>query len=107
MSIEQREDRRRILRVRASVCIIDAIIEARTHDISEKGISVLLPFPPRVGTHAQINFSLFHEGKINTVSLTARVIHCTLSADFFRTGYSFINVPVEHQKTITAYCLER
>lgn len=106
-TMDSREDRRKILRVRATVQIGDVVEEVHTHDISESGLSLLLPFPSKVGTQAQIGFSLFQEGRLKTITLTAKAIHCTLSSDLFRTGYTYTGISPDHRKIVATYCNER
>lgn len=104
MQVEQRDGNRRVLRVRAAVEIDGALTQVRTHDISVGGISLLLPFPCRSGAIAKVQFGLFHEGKMHQVGLSCKAVHCTLSADEFRTGFAFTVVSPDSQKLITAYC---
>lgn len=107
MNVEQREEHRRLLRVRAQVEMAGRVLEVRTHDISATGVSLLLPFPAPINTTAQFKFSVFNDGKLRTVSAVGRSTHCTLSADFFRTGFKFTSVDAEGRKVISAYCNDR
>ncbi len=107
MDVERREANRRLLRVRAAVKMGRETIMARTCDISVTGLSLLLPFPSKVGTSAEVQFALFLKEKIKLITVTGKTTHCTLSSDEFRTGLMFTSVSAEYREVIASFCNER
>lgn len=107
MSEERREGLRKVLRVRAIIQIAEHAAEVRTHDISLTGICLLLPFPSKLGGTAKIQFSLFHDGVLKELTVSGKAMHSSLSADKFRTGFSFTVISPEHFKIIANYCRDR
>ena len=104
MDSEQRKTPRRILRVRAHVEIAGRQLMTRTHDLSTDGISILLPFPPPRASVARIQFTLLSGSTLHTIVLTAKLTHCTLSADEFRSGFAIVQIADKDQQLVNAFC---
>uniref|UniRef100_UPI00403F8AAC PilZ domain-containing protein n=1 Tax=Massilia sp. METH4 TaxID=3123041 RepID=UPI00403F8AAC len=106
---ENRQDERRILRVRAIVRVAGASLayDIRTENVSAHGIAVRMPLPLPDRTKVEVSFTMFAGNRTANLSLAATVVHTRLSGDAWLTGLSITDISVEHRKILSDYCSNR
>lgn len=105
MTVDQRQNARKILRTRAMLALDGATaIQARTSDLSLGGISVTAEYKANAGQTGQVMFELLVEGKPTVLTCRVKVAHCIFSGNEFRVGCMFqLPLPPEANAAIAKF----
>lgn len=90
-AIDWRLTKRKPLRSRALIGIPGkSAIRGNVVDVSEGGLSMVLPIAPDIGIECSVFFTIMLDGKIITVSGYGKVLNCVCSSsEGFRIGMKF------------------
>lgn len=105
MTVDQRQNARKILRARAML-VLDGSerMPARTADISLGGISVTAEYKANTGQTGQVMFEMLVDGKPTVLTCRIKVAHCIFSGNEFRVGCMFqLPLPPDASTAITKY----
>lgn len=108
-SLENRQEDRRILRVRAIVKVAGSNLgyDIRTENVSSQGLAIRMPLPVPAKTKVEVTFTMFAGSSTACISLTASVVHTRLSGDAWLAGLSITGISPEHRKIVSDYCANR
>ena len=90
MTVDQRQNARKIMRTRAMLALDgNEAMPARTADISLGGISVTSEYRADAGRLGQVMFEMLVDGKPTVLTCRVKVAHCIFSGNEFRVGCMF------------------
>ena len=101
---DRRAAPRKILSVRAKLGLPgNKTLTGQTVDVSETGMSVVIPFELRPGQECTISLDLSACGVDSEIQIVGRACYCVKSGpENFRTGMQFVQLTPETKAFITA-----
>lgn len=105
---EQRKRPRKPMRRQVSVGdTYRGIVRGHTLDMSEDGLSVMLPVALAVNSSCAVRFELFVDGNLVRVAGAGKIVHCScVGMEGFRVGMRF-NVQDPHVQPLLSEFLTR
>jgi hypothetical protein len=101
---EQRRTSRKIVKVKALLNIEGAeTVQGRTLEVGGDGVCLQLDHALKPGALGTVQFQLFQDNDIKTITARSRVQYCILGNGGFKIGLQFVNLDLPSMAVISKF----
>lgn len=101
---DQRSSQRKLLKVRAVLTVKGAPpLTVRTVDIGSNGVCLAFLQTLPIGLTGSLTIDLLVDGKLHAFTAVVKATYCIFSNGFFKTGFQFGAVDLEHRTMLAKF----